>query len=276
MASVPYSAVTGQLRLWRSVGSMGHLSVMMTGDGVTSVPRANFHVSSPILAKANRTVTLKPPKVKKYPKIYTKTGDKGKSSLFTGERRPKDDMVFVALGSTDELTSHIGLAMEFAAKNNHPYVGQLQRVQCILQDIGSCVATPISSARSSHLEMTSFSGRHTADLEEWIDKYSLDLPPLENFILPGGGIVSAQVHVARSVCRRAERCVSPLVAAQECDPEALRYLNRLSDFLFTIARLAARIDKKEETVYTRPVDANTASYKMSTQDGIWKKESTGE
>jgi len=230
-------------------------------------PRQNIHLS------ATQAITVKPSK-KVYPKIYTKTGDKGRSALFTGERRPKDDMVFEALGTTDELSSHIGLAMVFASKNKHPYAEQLQRVQCILQDIGSCIATPPSSARESHLELTAFNSRHTTDLEEWIDRYTQELPPLENFILPGGGAAAAQIHVCRAVCRRAERCVTPLVAANDCDPETQKYLNRLSDFLFTIARLAARIDKEEETTYTRPVDTGGAGYTKSLQDGVWKKSGT--
>ena len=99
-------------------------------------------------------------KLSKFPKIYTKTGDQGTSALFTGERRPKSDLVFEALGNTDELSSHIGLAIALAEQNKHPYVSQLLRVQCILQDIGSCVATPVSSARESHLDKVGFSSRH--------------------------------------------------------------------------------------------------------------------
>lgn len=190
--------------------------------------------------------------VGKFPKIYTKTGDAGTSGLFTGERRQKNDAIFEALGSTDELSSHIGFAIALAEKNQHPYIGQLQRVQCILQDIGSCIATPVSSARESHLSKVGFSARHTKELEEWIDEYSAQLPPLENFILPGGGETASQIHVCRSVCRRAERNVTPLVTAGECEAETQKYVNRLSDFLFTIARLAAKLDCQEETIYTRP------------------------
>jgi len=215
-----------------------------------------------------KIVKIKP--VSRYPKIYTKTGDKGTSALFTGERRQKSDQVFEALGNTDELSSHIGLAISLAAKNKHPYIDQLQRVQCILQDIGSCVATPVSSARDSHLNKVGFSSRHTAELEEWIDEYSDLLPPLQNFILPGGGETASQIHVSRSVCRRAERSVTPLVLAGECDAEAQKYINRLSDFLFTIARLAAKLDKQEETIYTRP-DTRVKQAYTPASDGVWKK-----
>ena len=90
-------------------------------------------------------------------------------------------------------------------------------------DIGSCLATPISSARKSHLDkIPTLNDRHTTELEEWIDDYSNKLPPLENFILPGGGKTSATLHVARSVCRRAERSVQPLVDMDEVDVEVLK------------------------------------------------------
>ncbi|XP_067862144.1 corrinoid adenosyltransferase isoform X3 [Heptranchias perlo] len=120
----------------------------------------------------------------KTPKIYTKTGDKGFSSTFTGERRRKDDNVFEALGSTDELTSAIGLAMEFCLEQGHAFEEELYKIQCVLQDVGSNIATPISSARESHLKRTTFSEKPVIELEQWIDRYTEQLPPLTNFILP--------------------------------------------------------------------------------------------
>jgi len=218
---------------------------------------------------SNTSKTVKfTPAVKKL-KIYTKTGDKGTSSLFTGERRPKSDGVFEALGATDELSSNIGMAIALSEEKNHPYVSQLQRIQCILQDIGSSVATPASSARESHIQKVGFSGRHTEELEVWIDEFTEELPALTNFILPGGGAISSQIHICRAVCRRAERRISPLVESKECDAETLKYVNRLSDFLFTIARYAAKLDGRGETIYTRP-DTRSKDYKP-TKDGVWKK-----
>ena len=217
-------------------------------------------------------VTLKTkerPVSAKIPKIYTKTGDNGNSSLFTGERRPKNDEAFEALGTIDELSSQIGLAMA-TANPNLPYLEELQRIQCILQDIGSVVATPNSSARKAHLEkLPNFSQRHTIELQEWIDEYTKVLPILQNFILPGGSTTSATLHVARAICRRAERRVWPLVNEEEIDIEACRYLNRLSDYLFMLARYAAKTDNKEETIYIRP-DPRVKPYKPITKD-IWKK-----
>ncbi|XP_042344012.1 corrinoid adenosyltransferase isoform X2 [Plectropomus leopardus] len=148
---------------------------------------------------------------KRVPKIYTKTGDKGFSSTFTGERRPKEDHIFEALGNTDELSSAIGLAREFCIDKGHTFTHQLDKIQCVLQDIGSNIATPRSSARESHMKRTKFTAEPIVDLETWIDKFTEELPPLTSFILPSGGKGSAALHLARTVCRRAERSVAPIV-----------------------------------------------------------------
>ncbi|XP_042562026.1 corrinoid adenosyltransferase-like [Clupea harengus] len=186
------------------------------------------------------------------PKIYTKTGDKGFSSTFTGERRPKEDCIFEALGATDELSSAIGLAREFCKDKGHPFIEELEKIQCVLQDVGSNVATPLSSARESHRVKTKFSPQPVSDLESWIDKYTEELPPLTNFILPSGGKSSASLHVARAVCRKAERSVAPIVRSGEADPDVAKFLNRLSDYLFTLARYAAMKEGAAESIYSRP------------------------
>ncbi|XP_034396644.1 corrinoid adenosyltransferase [Cyclopterus lumpus] len=185
------------------------------------------------------------------PKIYTKTGDKGFSSTFTGERRPKEDHIFEALGNTDELSSAIGLAREFCLDKGHTFTYQLDKIQCILQDVGSNIATPRSTARESHIKKTTFTAQPIADLENWIDKFTEELPPLTNFILPSGGKGSAALHLARTVCRRAERSVAPIVRTGEADPDVAKFLNRLSDYLFTAARYAATKEGKEEKIYNR-------------------------
>ncbi|XP_061842392.1 corrinoid adenosyltransferase MMAB isoform X2 [Nerophis lumbriciformis] len=186
------------------------------------------------------------------PKIYTKTGDKGFSSTFTGERRPKEDHIFEALGNTDELSSAIGLAREFCLEKGHAFTHQLDKIQCVLQDVGSNIATPRSSARESHRTRTNFTATPIADLEGWIDALTEELPPLTNFILPSGGKSSAALHLARTVCRRAERSVAPIVRSGEADPDVARFLNRLSDYLFTVARYAALKENNKEKIYTRP------------------------
>ncbi|CAM1301585.1 MMAB (predicted) [Pycnogonum litorale] len=186
-------------------------------------------------------------------KIYTKKGDKGKSYTFTGERRNKSDDIFEALGTTDELSSSLGVAREYALTSNHHSISDhIIKIQCILQDIGSAVATPNSSAKESHRKKVFFEIKHVKDLEDEIDHYTKLLPPLKNFILPSGGFTSSSLHLARTVCRRAERQVVPLVMSGETDPNVLMYLNRLSDFLFTLARFAAKADGHPEQIYKRP------------------------
>ncbi|XP_078733129.1 corrinoid adenosyltransferase MMAB-like isoform X2 [Lampetra fluviatilis] len=147
------------------------------------------------------------------------------SSTFTGERRTKDDAVFEALGTVDELSSALGFACELCQEGQHSFCEQLLQIQCVLQDVGSNVATPRSSARDAHLQRTKFDESVVAELEGWIDGYTSQLPPLTNFILPSGGRCAAALHVARSTCRRAERRVVVLVRAGEADASVGKYLN---------------------------------------------------
>ncbi|KAI8890452.1 hypothetical protein K501DRAFT_206385 [Backusella circina FSU 941] len=188
-------------------------------------------------------------------KIYTKTGDKGTSSLYNGQRRNKDDEIFEALGTTDELSSNIGLAMEFLEDHEWslPLIEKLEKIQCLLQDIGSNIATPREQSNQVKLARTEFdkTGELALEIEHWIDAFDLDLPKLTQFILPSGGKASASLHVARSVCRRAERRVQPLVRDHLCDDAVGVYLNRLSDFLFTAGRWAAHKQSKPEKIYKK-------------------------
>uniref|UniRef100_A0A8C6ZBR9 Metabolism of cobalamin associated B n=1 Tax=Nothoprocta perdicaria TaxID=30464 RepID=A0A8C6ZBR9_NOTPE len=122
----------------------------------------------------------------------------------------------------------------------------LVQVQCMLQDVGSNIATPLSSARQAHLKRTSFSEKPVLELEQWIDKYSEELPPLRAFILPVGSKLNTLT--AFSSCSS----VVPLVQAGEADPNVAKYLNRLSDYLFVLARYAAMKEGKEEKIYIKP------------------------
>ncbi|KAK6192201.1 hypothetical protein SNE40_003713 [Patella caerulea] len=213
--------------------------------------RCSCLVYTAIKQKSRRTGLACLSQTKHHLKIYTKTGDKGKSSTFTGERRPKDDAVFHSLGATDELSSAIGLAAEFVRDSNVSLIDQLEQIQCILQDVGSNIATPHSSAREAHLKKTVFSDAYVSQIEKWIDKMTEELPPLTNFILPSGGKAASCLHLSRSICRRAERWVAPLARDKEIDDEVLKFINRLSDYLFTAARYAAMKENREERIYHR-------------------------
>lgn len=117
-------------------------------------------------------------------RVYTKTGDKGTSSLYNGERRDKDDAIFAALGDVDELNAAIGLANEFVTSEGVGISEQLTEVQSRLLDVGSAVATPVDASSPAHLSRVGFSGDHALQLERWIDAMDDELPPLKNFILP--------------------------------------------------------------------------------------------
>jgi len=193
-------------------------------------------------------------------KVYTKTGDKGTSQLFSGERRGKDDAVFMALGDTDELNAQIGVALAHVQQLSSttfplPAVAKfeerLEEIQSRLFDVGSSVATPMSSASKFKLKRAQFHEGNVDLLENWIDEMDTELAPLRNFILPsGGGMSSCQLHVARSVCRRAERRVVS-IGSDDVDPVVIKYLNRLSDYLFVAARYIAHIEGKEETIWKK-------------------------
>ncbi|KAL4427432.1 hypothetical protein ABPG77_000721 [Micractinium sp. CCAP 211/92] len=188
-------------------------------------------------------------------KIYTKTGDAGASSLYSGERRSKDDAVFAALGDVDEVNSMLGLAREHARSLDPSLAAQLEAIQSRLLDVGSAVATPLHSSSEHKLQRVAFCASHTEQLERWIDEMSAQLPPLTQFILPSGGLAAATLHVSRSVCRRAERAVVPLVRSEATDAAVGVYLNRLSDYLFTAARYAALKAGEPETVWVKATAA---------------------
>lgn len=168
--------------------------------------------------------------------VYTRTGDKGASSLFTGERRSKTDLVFHTLGTIDELNSHVGLARAFLSDAQHEasLSTSLSTIQHRLLHCGAVFATPGPSSCIAHDPR-----EWTLDLEQQIDALDKVLPQLTGFILPGGGTAAAQLHVCRSTCRRAERCVVELLQQETYEPvaqDAAIFVNRLSDFFFVAAR----------------------------------------
>jgi cob(I)alamin adenosyltransferase len=169
-------------------------------------------------------------------KIYTKTGDAGDTGLFGGGRVPKDDPRVEAYGDVDELNAVIGMAR---AVELMPRVDEvLVPLQRDLFAIGALLATPDREKMAQHLQKARIDERRIAELEQAIDDAESELEPLRAFILPGGTPKAAALHVARTVCRRAERHVVRLHHAVELPSLVVIYLNRLSDLLFTLARLA--------------------------------------
>ena len=188
-------------------------------------------------------------------KIYTKTGDKGKTSLFGGQRVSKADVRVEAYGTVDELNSAIGVAVaqtqisKLKSQNyNLNLKTELQKIQNDLLDIGSALAT-ISTIRYT-LNARRLNNR-VGDFEGLIDEMTEKLPELRNFILPGGGKSGSLLHLARSICRRAERRVVELSEKEKVDENILKYLNRLSDLLFTMARFINYKEKKKEIIWKK-------------------------
>ncbi|HEY2395660.1 MAG TPA: cob(I)yrinic acid a,c-diamide adenosyltransferase [Rudaea sp.] len=171
-------------------------------------------------------------------KIYTKTGDDGTTGLGDGTRVAKDSLRVAAYGTVDELNSTIGVVL--AQQVPGAVRETLVQVQHDLFDLGGELCIP------------GMAMIHDADverLEKTLDMFNEDLPPLEDFILPGGGVAASCAHVARTVCRRAEREVITLARSENVRPEAIRYLNRLSDLLFVVARVLARVSGHGEVLW---------------------------
>ncbi len=166
-------------------------------------------------------------------KIYTKTGDQGETGLFGGPRVSKNHARIEAFGTVDELNSHLGMVRTLSGDT--PFDTDLRRIQCELFDLGAELATPDSRAER-------ITPAHVTRLEKIIDEHEAMLEPLACFILPTGSPLAAALHVARTVCRRAERRVVTL--ANQVDTmipaNAIEYLNRLGDLLFVLARAANR------------------------------------
>lgn len=166
-------------------------------------------------------------------KIYTKTGDKGKTSLFGGKRVWKDDLRIRAYGTVDELNSVLGLALT-EIKNK-----ELKKVICSIQDelfvAGADLAAPFTKKKKNSV-IPRIENDNTTKLELFIDLFDSKIPSLKNFILPGGTKAAALLHLARTVCRRAERETVALSHVEKINHEIIVYLNRLSDLLFVLAR----------------------------------------
>jgi cob(I)alamin adenosyltransferase len=191
------------------------------------------------LPNKKRRLSVKYSKIRM--KIYTKTGDTGQTSLVGGSRVSKDHRQIEAYGTVDELNSCIGVVMS----SDSNYFEFLKKIQHKLFNIGSILA----SEKNLGFELPTVTEKDVALLEQEIDRLTKGLPKLKNFILPGGNILSAQTHVARCVCRRAERRV---VSLDNNDYKLLiKYLNRLSDYLFVLSREFLRLEGIAEVIWQK-------------------------
>jgi len=223
----------------------------------------------------NDTNTQEQEEMNKF-KVYTKTGDDGTSSLYNMERRAKSDVVFDALGDCDETNVAIGIARVHARDffnddvdgesssssdgNNgrrrcfdEDVLPHLEIIQSRLLDVGSAVATPLTSEKTKDgmKERCRFDEAHVAAIESWIDEYEKELPALTNFLCPGGTKFAAFLHQARAICRRCERKVQPMVEGGDVEKSVGMYLNRLSDYLFVAARVANHRVGVEDVAYKK-------------------------
>lgn len=185
-------------------------------------------------------------------RVYTRTGDRGETGLAGGQRVPKDGERITAYGTVDELNTFLGSARVTATEiaSGEPRIAILAaillRVQHELFNLGSILATMPEDVHPKQARVTD---AEVAQLELEMDRMNEDLPPLRSFVLPGGSRLNAELHVGRTVCRRAERCCVALGRTENIPPEAVRYLNRLSDALFVWSRWASHVTGVPETLW---------------------------
>lgn len=181
-------------------------------------------------------------------RVYTRRGDAGDTALAGGQRVPKDSLRIEAYGTVDELNSFIGIARASAQETaaTLPLAVILLRVQHELFNLGSILATLPEDVHPKQARVTQ---ADVTQLETEMDRMNEDLPPLRSFVLPGGSRLNAELHVCRTVCRRAERICVALARGESIPGEAVRYLNRLSDALFVWSRWASHVAGAEETLW---------------------------
>ena len=188
-------------------------------------------------------------------RIYTRRGDRGDTDLVGGTRVAKDSPRIDAYGAVDELNAALGVARAVNAEVRRAPASRrldeiLKRLQNELFDLGSELATPPADFQPGMFRVAS---EHVTALEKLMDECQKDLKPLRSFVLPGGGRVSAHLHVARTICRRAERDVLRLMRVEEIGDQPLAYLNRLSDLLFVLSRWIGHHLGESEFLWERPI-----------------------
>ncbi len=169
-------------------------------------------------------------------KVYTRGGDQGETSLFGGQRVPKSDLRVQAYGDVDELNSVLGLVRN--ELKDEDLTGFIDEIQPRLFDLGGELATPdVDALQRKGQSIPRIEAEYAQEVEVWIDQLDAELEPLRNFVLPGGAPAASLLHLARTVCRRAERQVVGIAAQEPVSDAVLQYLNRLSDLFFVMARV---------------------------------------
>lgn len=174
-------------------------------------------------------------------KVYTKTGDKGSTSLVGGQRIAKNDLRIEAYGTTDELVAHIAYLRDIL--NNEPVCKELVQIQDDCMVIGSLLAT---HPTDTHLNLPHVKETNITFLEKAMDKMDEELEPLKRFVVPGGHMAVSYCHIVRTVCRRAERIIVALNETQDIPSNVIEYINRLSDYFFVLSRYLTKVYKVEE------------------------------
>lgn len=181
--------------------------------------------------------------------IYTKKGDKGKTSLGSGLRVYKDSKRVEAYGTIDELNASLGVVNASLRLVNKKYAKYLSEITLKIQDdlfsIGAYLSNPSNSELIKDLDLK------TSEFEKYIDEMTVKMPEIENFTVPGGTVIAAQLHVARTIARRAERNLVTLIKKEKVNEEVVKYVNRLSDLLFTMNRFANFNEKVKEVIWKR-------------------------
>ncbi|ETO01997.1 hypothetical protein RFI_35444 [Reticulomyxa filosa] len=209
-----------------------HLSIYILNK-IKTIDRSNYHHIDIPMSKDDtdsNDITSKNETSKSHVRIYTRRGDKGMSSLYNREKRLKNDPVFEALGDADELNAAIGIAVHYCTESKNGLTDKLANIQSRLLDIGSAIATPLTSkkTKTEQIEIAAFKKgkEYIIEMERWIDEMESKLPPLTNFILPSGGLASSHLHLARAIARRFERHLVTLKTTGDLDETACAYVNR--------------------------------------------------